>query len=119
MAGSSSLNRFYLILLVLAIVGGGLLYPATGDDWRLYLDLIVWSGIGLVALSVWNTGIWLLQLRGQAIILKLLLLALIPLLPEWQLQLLLAVIIISGVVSHAPASVRYYSIFHRRRIESL
>ena len=33
--------------------------------------------------------------------------------------LLLAVIVISGVVSHAPARVRHFSIIHGRRLESL
>lgn len=108
-----------LHLIGLAGLGGGFLYPAAGDHWRLYFELLIWSGIGLSVISVWNNGIWLLQLRGQAILLKLLLLALIPHLPEWRITLLLAIILISGVVSHAPASVRYYSLIHRRRIESL
>ena len=28
-------------------------------------------------------------------------------------------VVLSGVVSHAPASIRYYSIFHRRVIDAL
>ena len=107
-----------LHLIGLAGLGGGFLYPVADEAWRLYLELIVWSGIGLVAIAVWNNGIWLLQLRGQAILFKLLLLALMPLFPEGRMALLLAVIVISGVVSHAPAAVRYYSLIHGRRIES-
>ena len=48
-----------------------------------------------------------------------LLLALLPSLPGLRLQLFLAVLIISGIIAHAPASVRHYSLFHRRRIESI
>ena len=108
-----------LHLIGVAGLGGGFLYPAAGEDWRIYLDLVVWSGVGLVAIAIWNNGIWLLQLCGQAVILKLLLLALIPFYPDLRLPLLLAVIVISGVVSHAPAGVRHFSIIHGRRLESL
>lgn len=74
--------------------------------------------MGLTAIAVWNSGIWLIQLRGQAILLKLLLLSLMPLIPSQRLPLFLAILVISGVISHAPASVRYYSLFHGRRIDS-
>ena len=37
----------------------------------------------------------------------------------YQMHVLFAAIILSGVVSHAPASVRYHSIFHGRQIDRL
>ncbi|MCB1860591.1 MAG: hypothetical protein KDI47_02505 [Gammaproteobacteria bacterium] len=106
-----------LHLIGIAGLGGGFFYPSEGDLWRWFFDLTLWSGIGLAAIAIWNNGIWLIQLRGQAILLKLILLGLMPLFPAVRLPLLLAILIISGVISHAPASVRYYSLFHRRRID--
>ncbi|MCB1872448.1 MAG: hypothetical protein H6964_14215 [Chromatiaceae bacterium] len=106
-----------LHLIGIAGLGGGFFYPSEGDLWRRFFDLTLWSGIGLAAIAIWNNGIWLIQLRGQAILLKLILLGLMPLFPAVRLPLLLAILIISGVISHAPASVRYYSLFHRRRID--
>jgi len=108
-----------LHLIGLAGVGSGFLYPAHADASDVYLYLILVSGLMLTLISIWSNAIWLVQLRGQAIILKLLLLALIPLWPMLSGVLLILVIIISGYISHAPGDVRYYSIYHRCRVESL
>ena len=107
-----------LHLIGIAGLGGGFFYASEGDSWRTFFDLTLWSGAGLTAIAVWNDGIWLVQLRGQAILLKLLLLGLMPLLPSLRLPLFLAILVISGVMAHAPASVRYYSLWHGRRLES-
>ena len=107
-----------LHLIGIAGLGGGFFYASEGDSWRTFLDLTLWSGAGLTAIAVWNDGVWLVQLRGQAILLKLLLLGLMPLLPSLRLPLFLAILVISGVMAHAPASVRYYSLLHGRRIDS-
>ena len=72
----------------------------------------------MAALEVWLNGIWLVQLRGLAVFAKLLLLAAIPLFPESAVPLFMLVIVISGVVSHAPASMRHYSVLHGRRVDS-
>lgn len=107
-----------LHLIGIAGLGGGFFYASEGDSWRTFFDLTLWSGAGLTAIAVWNDGVWLVQLRGQAILLKLLLLGLMPLLPSLRLPLFLAILVISGVMAHAPASVRYYSLWHGRRLES-
>ena len=107
-----------LHLLGISGLGGGFLYPGLESDWLGYLYLTTFSGIGLTLIFIWSNGIWLLQLRGQAILLKILLLALMPLWPELRLPLFVLVIVISGVISHAPAKVRYYSPLYGRCIES-
>ncbi len=108
-----------LHLIGLAGVGSGILYPAHEGSSNAYLYLTLASGFALSLISIWSNAIWLIQLRGQAILLKLLLLALIPAWPEAGAWLLIMVIIISGYISHAPGDVRYYSIYHRSRIEAL
>ncbi len=105
-----------LHLIGVAGLGGGFLYQAMDQSWRLYLWLTMFSGIGLVLISVWSNGIWLLQLRGQAILFKLVLLGSIPLWPLLKLPVLILVLVISGIISHAPASVRYHSLYHGHRI---
>lgn len=107
-----------LHLIGIAGLGGGFFYSAEGNLWQTFLHITLWSGVGLTAIAVWNNATWLVQLRGQAILLKLLLLGMIPLFPPLRLPLFLAILIISGVISHAPANVRYYSLFHGRRIDS-
>lgn len=108
-----------LHLIGLAGLGGGFFYPAADNSWVAFLYLTLLSGAALSLLFVWSNGIWLIQLRGQVILVKLMLLGAIPLWPEFKVALLLAVILLSGLISHAPGDVRYYSLFHRRRIERL
>lgn len=108
-----------LHLVGLGGLGAGFLYPAADDSWRIYLDLVLLSGVGLMLISLYSNGIWLLQLRGQVILLKLLLLAMIPLFPGVTETLFILVILLSGWISHATGDMRYYSPFHRRRIDFL
>ncbi|MBA1446239.1 MAG: hypothetical protein M3H12_19935 [Chromatiales bacterium] len=108
-----------LHLIGIAGVGGGYLYAAADETWRIYLDLCLASGLLLSLLFIYANGIWLLQLRGHVIMLKLLLLYAIALWPSLSMPLLLMILALSGWISHAPGSVRYYSIFYRRRIESV
>jgi len=98
-------------------MGGGYLYAADGDTWRLYQDLCLVSGTLLAILFVYSSGIWLLQLRGLVILFKLLLFCAIFLWPNLGPALLIAILVLSGWISHAPGKVRYYAPFHRR-IES-
>ncbi len=108
-----------LHLIGLAGLGGGFLYSSANELWRVYLYLTLLSGLGLTLIALWSSVIWLVQLRGQVVLLKLLLLALIPLWPAMGLPLFIGVIVISGLIAHAPGDVRYYSLFHGRRIEQL
>ncbi|MGD8708979.1 MAG: hypothetical protein PVF40_01215 [Ectothiorhodospiraceae bacterium] len=108
-----------LHLLGTAGVGGAFLYGAAESAWMPYLWLVIASGAGMLALEVWSNGIWLIQVRGLAIGLKLVLLAAIAWADAPALPLFVAVIAISGVISHAPGDVRYFSPWHGRRVESL
>lgn len=107
-----------LHLVGLGGMGAGFLYPAADDSWQLYLQITLVSGFCLALISVYSNGIWLLQLRGQVVFLKLLLLALMTPFPEWRAELFILIILLSGWIAHATAQVRYYSLYHRRRIES-
>lgn len=84
-----------------------------------FIYLTIFSGILLVFLEIWSNGIWLIQLRGIAIYVKLILLATLPLISGHPVTVLIIVIVISGLISHAPGDVRYYSLLHGKRIEKL
>lgn len=73
----------------------------------------------MIAVELWSNGVWLIQVRGLAIMLKIVLLTLLLVTEEWAQPIIICIIILSGVVSHAPGDVRYYSPFHGRRIDSL
>ncbi|HYW04898.1 MAG TPA: hypothetical protein VFA86_13235 [Gammaproteobacteria bacterium] len=106
-------------LLGVAGIGGGFLYHAPESAWTPYLWLAVASGAGMVAIQAWSNGIWLIQVRGLAVLAKLVLLALAAWAGASRGTVLVCVIAISGVISHAPGNVRYFSPWHRRRVDSL
>jgi len=108
-----------LHLLGMAGIGGGYFYVAVDDVWQGFLYLTLTSGLVMMSLSIWSNGIWLLQLRGHAILLKVILLLLMMFWPAYQTVGLVLVIVISGLIAHAPGNVRYYSIFYRRRLDTL
>lgn len=108
-----------LHLIGIAGIGGAYLYPVDHHAWQPYLWLTVLSGLGLVAVSLYGNGIWLIQLRGLVILLKLLLLSLLTFLPEVAFQGGIVVIVLSSVIAHAPGKWRYYSPWHRRCVERL
>ncbi len=102
-------------LLGMAGVGGGFLYGAPVTAWKPYFWLLLGSGVAMLLLQVWSNAIWLVQLRGLVILLKVGLLATVALWPVLALPVLLAVVAISGVFAHAPGRVRYHIPGQRRR----
>ena len=108
-----------LHLVGTAGMGGGHLYHAPREAWMPYLVLTVASGAVLVLIDVWSSGIWLIQLRGVAILVKLVGLWVVHLRPEWAGAGLLVAVVISGLIAHAPGDVRYWSVVHRRRVDAL
>ncbi|BAO44654.1 hypothetical protein [Thiolapillus brandeum] len=108
-----------LHLIGLSGAGYGFFVHGHEMNWEAFLLLTIFSGTAMMLISIWSNGIWLLQLRGQAIMLKLLLLALALALPPWRAALFVGVLVISGLISHAPGNVRYYSLLYGRRIDHL
>jgi len=107
-----------LHLLGVAGMGAGLLTPGIlGDAWQRYLILTMVTGIGMTLIDAWSNRRWLVQLSGQVVLFKLLLLGLIPLLPAAGPALFAAVILISAFISHAPAWLRHYVPFHGYSLE--
>ena len=88
---------------------GGLLFHADKSLWLPYFLITIFSGIAMVLLSLWSNGTWILQNRGLAIVLKLILFLLIPIFSGYEHYLLISIVFISGISSHAPAKFRYYS----------
>lgn len=95
--------------------GGAFLYDGPREIWLPFLMLTVVSGFAMVLLEIWSSRYWIIELRGIAIIAKLLLLSLAGMFDGISAAVFIAAIVISGVFSHAPAAVRYFSIYHRRR----
>jgi len=108
-----------LHLVGTAGLGGGYLYQSPKEFWLPYLTLTVVTGFAIVFLELWTNAIWLIQLRGLAIFLKLVLLSCLHFCEGYGAHVLVISIVISGFISHAPGKVRYFSLLHGRRMDVL
>lgn len=114
----SKISTRTLHLVAVAGVGGGILFKLDKSLWLNYWWLALVSGVLLMLIDAVSNPVWLVQIRGLAVYLKLILLAAMVSYPAWGNYLLVLVIVISGVISHAPSSLRYYSIYHNKVIRS-
>ena len=112
----TSLRTLHLVSV--AGVGGGVLFTLEKDLWFHYWWLAIFSGALMMLIDVTAYKVWVVQVRGVAIILKLILLLTLGFHPGWDKFLMVTIIIISTVISHAPGRVRYYSLYHRQVISS-
>ncbi|MFC1775806.1 hypothetical protein ACFL3I_00520 [Pseudomonadota bacterium] len=108
-----------LHLLAAAGVGGGILFGLEKDLWTGYWWLAMASGVLMMLVDIISNPVWLVQVRGVSIFIKLILLAFIGIKPDWDGFLVGLIIIISAVISHAPGKLRYYSFYHRKVITSI
>jgi len=107
-----------LHLLAVAGVGGGILFGLEKDLWINYWWLALVSGVLMMVIDIVSNPVWIVQVRGLVIFLKLILLAFIGSNPSLDGLLLAVIIIMSGIISHAPGQLRYYSLYHRKVISS-
>ena len=105
-----------LHIIGVAGMGGGYLYQAPAQDWRPYMILTLATGIVMLTIEIFSNAIFLVQVRGIAVMVKTALFIFIPWAGQAQLEILILVLVISGIISHAPANIRYYSLYHRRMI---
>ena len=108
-----------LHLLAVTGVGGGILFGLEKGLWINYWWLALVSGALMMVIDIVSNPVWVVQVRGLTIFLKLILLAFLGSYPSLDGWLLAVIIIISAVISHAPGKLRYYSVYHRRDTSSV
>lgn len=110
-----------VILRTVHLVGfaGLLAAMATGQQEVNYWVITIISGFGLLLLEALSNLVWFVQVRAVVMYVKFALLIALFVYPEYQWHCMISMIILSGIISHAPSSVRYYSIVHRKRITSV
>ncbi len=108
-----------LHLIGVAGAAGGLIHDQPLDVLFPFLVMMNVSGILFILLEIWSNGIWLIQLRGIVISLKIGIIILLPYFPQRTLFFLIGIIIVSSIISHAPGDVRYYSPWHGKRLDTL
>ena len=110
---SLSLVLRTLHLIGIAGLAGAFLFALPANQWREYLWLTLATGGLMVVKEIYTDGIWLIQFRGQIIIAKVALLALFWFyFQRLDSTVYMLIIVLSGVISHGPGKLRYYSIWH-------
>lgn len=89
-----------------------------GTSESIYITLAIVSGVVLALMEAYSGLIWFVQLRGVALYIKLLLLLLMHIYPAAAIPCLIAIIAISGFMSHAPSWIRYFSVQHWQVVHS-
>ncbi len=100
-------------------VVGGVFYNIPVKELAEFYMISVLSGLFLMLIDIYSNGIWIIQNRGWVILVKIVVLANISVFEEYSKWVLLLVVFVSGIISHATANQRYYSIYHRKRVDLL
>lgn len=103
-------------IIAFAALFGGHVFGVPAERLVAALWATLGTGTSLVALEIYHTPVWAVQLRGLATFLKCLLVALVAVWWDSRVVLLAATIVIGSVSSHMPGRFRYYSVLHGRQV---
>jgi len=102
---------------VTGVLVGGHVFNIDHERLLPWLYATIISGTCLAVVEAYPKLHWFYQVRGMAVILKLLLLCLIPFMWDSRVPILVVVIVIACIGSHMPGKYRYYSFVHGRILE--
>ncbi len=116
-AGQRWLNILLRSLHLVGIAGiaGGFLFALDESLWTGYWRLALATGVALSLLYLWSTALWLFQLKGIAILLKLALLAIGFRFPDWRPPIFFTIVMLSSIMAHAPGAIRGRLVLMRHR----
>jgi hypothetical protein len=104
-------------VLCSGVAAGAYLLPAGEAARGAWLGAVATTGLAILLLDLFETGVFLVQVRGLVTLTKIGLLAALPLFQERAGWLLAALVIVSVLSSHTTSKVRYFVIFGRRRLK--
>ena len=108
--------RTWHLMSMAYLVGGTALGTPLADQ-----EAVMWntfaSGLVFIALELHASFIWLFQLKGWAVMLKMMLLGSALFSSTHPLPYFLAALVIGGISSHMPGKYRYYSPWHGRVVK--
>lgn len=96
---------------------GGHVFDVDSSRLVPFLVLAIVTGVGLMTLELMSTFAWLFMVKGATVVVKLALLAAVPLFWDHRVALLLAVVFLASFAAHLPSRVRHYSLLAGRTIE--
>jgi hypothetical protein len=106
-------------LLAISVICGAILLDVSHATLHYYWLAAISTGIAMLLIDALSNMVWFVQVRGMIIGLKLLLLMMLPLAPDWGKLVIVIIMILSGTIAHAPGSWRYYSLWHGKVMKSL
>ena len=98
----------FSLMLTVSVLVGGHFFSAPADALRPWLYAVIATGAGLMGTDVLKGIGYLREVRGAAILLKLVVVASVTWLWDLRVALLFAVIVLSGIVSHMSGRYRYW-----------
>jgi hypothetical protein len=103
-------------ILAFSALYGGHVYDLAPERLLPSLIATLATGGAFMALEIYSAPVWLVQVRGVATFVKLVLVAVVAVLWDWSVFLLTVVTAIGVVTSHMPGRYRYYSLLHGRDV---
>ncbi|MBC8424386.1 hypothetical protein H8E07_09705 [bacterium] len=97
---------------------GALVFEVEPGIRRPWFLAAMFSGLGMVCLDLYESGGFLLQLRGLVTVVKLVLLALLPTFGAAGVWVLAVIAFCSVISSHATANFRYFLVWGRGKIKA-
>ena len=110
-----SLRTLHLICMGLWV--GGIAAGQIPESLSFALWGTVISGLLFVVLELFHSPVILVQVKGLAVFVKMMLLLAAVEIPEHALAVSIVAIVIGGISSHMPGRYRYYSIFHGKVVD--
>jgi hypothetical protein len=101
-------------LIAAGALYGGHVYGVEAERLLPSLVAVLATGGAFLGLEVYQSSIWLIQIRGVATLAKLALVAAVALFWDLRVPLLTLAVIVGGVSSHMPGRWRYHSVLHGR-----
>jgi hypothetical protein len=101
-------------LAATGVLLGGHVFGADEAVLRPLLWVAIASGAAMIAIEVYPTAHWAHQVCALFVYAKLGVLCLVPFMWAYRVPMLLAVLALASVGSHAPRRVRHYSLWYRR-----
>lgn len=98
-----------LHIIGFSVFSGGLWFGVPQADLLPWLYASVFTGAGLLALELLKGPEWFIQLAGGLTLIKLALLFLVPVFPDYNRFLLLLAVSLSSIGSHLPARFRHFN----------
>jgi hypothetical protein len=107
-----------LHVLAFATLYGGHVYDLPPERLLWALLATVGTGLAFLAFEIYSAPVFLVEMRGLATVVKLLLVASVAVFWDARVGLLSVAIVIGVVASHMPGRYRYFSLLHRRIVET-